>query len=37
MNKYFQKAQTANGVPIVLTEKEAKQKKLNPLRMKAGK
>jgi DNA adenine methylase len=32
MNKYFQKAQAANSVPIVLTEKEAKDKKLNPLR-----
>jgi len=37
MNKYFQKAQAANRVPIVLTEKEAKQKKLNPLRTRAGK
>ena len=36
MNKYFQKAQATNGVPIVLTEKEAKQKKLNPLRTRVG-
>jgi len=37
MNKYFQKAQAANSVPIVLTTKEAKQKKLNPLRTRVGK
>jgi DNA adenine methylase len=32
MNKYFIQAQKAKQVPIVLTKKEAKQKKLNPLR-----
>jgi DNA adenine methylase len=37
MNKYFQKAQAANSVPIVLTKKESKQKKLNPLRTRARK
>jgi DNA adenine methylase len=37
MNKYFQKAQAANTVPIVLTKKETKQKKLNPLRMRVRK
>ena len=37
MNKYFLKGQAANIVPIVLTTKEAKQKKLNPLRTRARK
>lgn len=32
MNKHFQKALRSNEVPIVLTKKEAKQKKLNPVR-----
>lgn len=32
MNKYFQRAQGTNQIPIVLTKKETKQKKLNPLR-----
>lgn len=32
MNKYFQQARKTNQVPITLTKKEMKQKKLNPLR-----
>jgi len=32
MNKYFRHAQETNRVPIKLTKKEQKQKKLNPLR-----
>jgi DNA adenine methylase len=32
MNKHFQRAQISNEIPIVLTEKEAKHKKLNPSR-----
>ena len=32
MNKYYQKAKKINRVPIKLTEKELKQKKLNPVR-----
>lgn len=37
MNKYFQKAQAFSEIPIVLTKKEAKQKKLNPSRARIAK
>jgi hypothetical protein len=32
VNKYFQRAQKTNWIPIKLTKKESKQMKLNPLR-----
>ncbi|MBI3853794.1 MAG: DNA adenine methylase [Verrucomicrobia bacterium] len=35
MNKHFQKAQMSSQIPIVLTRKESKQKKLNPSRTRA--
>jgi DNA adenine methylase len=37
MNKHFQKAQASNEIPIVLTKKQAKQKKLNPARARVRK
>jgi len=35
MNKHFEKAQTSGEIPIVLTQKEAKQRKMNLSRIRA--